>query len=145
MSKPAKKQHEINLRRLLPDVALTMESAVLMHEADQLGIKAKISKSKKLPIISIPLTLHHFITLTPVDRGIGGYAEWFTFMQNTQSIQNVPELSSRVYVQIHDELLEGKTVESFTIQAPSLEMLLRASLSIYFEIKNIKLSPIIVV
>ena len=45
---------------------------------------------------------------------------------------------------IYDELVEEQLSESFTIQAPNFEMILRTSLSIYYSIAGKKLAPIII-
>ena len=134
---------KLDLRRILPDVALKMETQVILHEANSLGIKAKVNRSIKTPLIKIPLTFQHSMSITPVDKGIQGFAEWFTFMPNSTSLTEYPEFTSRVYVQVFDDLIENKLIESFTIQAPNLETILRASLSIFHSITGKKLSPII--
>ena len=143
MSNNPKNKTEIDLRRMLPDVALRMETQFLIDEALNLGIKVRISNSKKTPIIRVPLTLRHSMTISPVDRGAQGFAEFFTFMPTTSPQYNYPELISRVHVQIYDELVEEQLSESFTIQAPNFEMILRTSLSIYYSITGKKLAPII--
>jgi hypothetical protein len=84
------------------------------------------------------------MTISPVDRGAQGFAEFFTFMPTTSPQYNYPELISRVHVQIYDELVEEQLSESFTIQAPNFEMILRTSLSIYYSIAGKKLAPIII-
>jgi hypothetical protein len=144
LSNNPKNKTEIDLRRMLPDVALRMETQFLIDEALNLGIKVRISNSKKTPIIRVPLTLRHSMTISPVDRGAQGFAEFFTFMPTTSPQYNYPELISRVHVQIYDELVEEQLSESFTIQAPNFEMILRTSLSIYYSIAGKKLAPIII-
>jgi len=143
LSKPPKKAMKLDLRRILPDVALKMETQVILHEANSLGIKAKVNRSIKTPHILIPLTFQHSMSITPVDRGIQGFAEWFTFMPNSTSLNEYPEFTSRVYVQVFDDLIENKLVESFTIQAPNLETIIRASLSIFYSNTGKQLAPII--
>ncbi len=144
LSNNPKNKTEIDLRRMLPDVALRMETQFIIDEALNLGIKVRISNSKKTPIIRVPLTLRHSMTISPVDRGAQGFAEFFTFMPTTSPQYNYPELISRVHVQIYDELVEEQLSESFTIQAPNFEMILRTSLSIYYSIAGKKLAPIII-
>ena len=141
MSNNPKNKTEIDLRRMLPDVALRMETQFIIDEALNLGIKVRISNSKKTPIIRVPLTLRHSMTISPVDRGAQGFAEFFTFMPTTSPQYNYPEMISRVH--IYDELVEEQLSESFTIQAPNFEMILRTSLSIYYSITGKKLAPII--
>ena len=143
MSNNPKNKTEIDLRRMLPDVALRMETQFIIDEALNLGIKVRISNSKKTPIIRVPLTLRHSMTISPVDRGAQGFAEFFTFMPTTSPQYNYPELISRVHIKIYDELVEEQLSESFTIQDPNFEMILRTSLSIYYSITGKKLAPII--
>ena len=144
LSNNPKNKTEIDLRRMLPDVALRMETQFIIDEALNLGIKVRISNSKKTPIIRVPLTLRHSMTISPVDRGAQGFAEFFTFMPTTSPQYNYPEMISRVHIQIYDELVEEQLSESFTIQAPNFEMILRTSLSIYYSIAGKKLAPIII-
>ena len=141
LSNNPKNKTEIDLRRMLPDVALRMETQFLIDEALNLGIKVRISNSKKTPIIRVHLTLRHSMTISPVDRGAQGFAEFFTFMPTTSPQYNYPEMISRVHIQIYDELVEEQLSESFTIQAPNFEMILRTSLSIYYSITGKKLAP----
>ena len=47
MSNNPKNKTEIDLRRMLPDVALRMETQFIIDEALNLGIKVRISNSKK--------------------------------------------------------------------------------------------------
>ena len=106
LSNNPKNKTEIDLRRMLPDVALRMETQLLIDEALNLGIKVRTSNSEKTPIIRLPLTLRHSMAISPVDRGAQGFAEFFTFMPTTSPQYNYPELISRVHVQIYDELVE---------------------------------------
>jgi len=119
-----------------------MDTEFLIHEARLLGINARVSRSAKTATIRLPLTLQHSISLRPVDKGAQGVSEWFTFTPPCECPQAHPEMTSRVFVQIIDEMIEPKTDESFTIEAPNFEMMLRISLTVYLLLTGKKLAPI---
>jgi hypothetical protein len=136
------KNADLDLRRLFPDVALQMDTQLILHQARELGIHPKVNKSVKLPVVRVQLTLDHEISISPVDKGAMGVAEWFTFNNQNGGSKNYPELISRVHVSIKDKLFQQDDAESFTIEAPNFEMMLRISLTIYYSITGKKLQPV---
>lgn len=137
------KNKDLDLRRLFPDVALQMDTQVILHQARELGIHPRVNKSIKLPVLRVPLTLDHEISISPVDKGAMGVAEWFTFTRPGECPKDHPEIISRVHINIKDRLFQENNSESFTIEAPNFEMMLRISLTIYYSITGKKLQPIV--
>jgi hypothetical protein len=137
------KNMDLDLRRVFPDVALQMDTQLILHQARELGIHPQVNKSVKLPVVRVPLTLDHEISISPVDKGAMGIAEWFTFAHQNNSSKNHPELISRVHVSIKDKLFQKDVAESFTIEAPNFEMMLRISLTIYYSITGKKIQPVV--
>ena len=137
------KNKDLDLRRLFPDVALQMDTQVILHQARELGIHPRVNKSIKLPVLRVPLTLDHEISISPVDKGAMGVAEWFTFTRPCECPKDHPEIISRVHINIKDRLFQENNSESFTIEAPNFEMMLRISLTIYYSITGKKLQPIV--
>ncbi len=142
MSKPPKNT-DLDLRRLFPDVALQMDTQVILYQARELGIYPHVNKSIKVPVLRIPLSLDHEISISPVDKGAMGIAEWFTFTRPSESQKNHPEIISRVHISIKDKMFQENNAESFTIEAPNFEMMMRISLTIYYSITGKKLQPIV--
>ena len=136
------KNTDLDLRRLFPDVALQMDTQVILHQARELGIHPHVSKSIKLPVLRVPLTLNHEISISPVDKGAMGVAEWFTFTRPCQCSKGHPEVISRVHIIIKDKLFQQGNIESFTIESPNFEMMLRISLTIYMTLTGKKLQPL---
>ena len=130
------KNRDIDLRRLFPDAALQMDTQLILHQARELGIRPRVNKSAKLPVLRVPLTLDHEISISPVDKGAMGIAEWFTFARPCEYPKDLPEIVSRVHVNVKDKMFQQDTAESFTIEAPNFEMMLRISLSIYYSINK---------
>lgn len=137
------KNMDINLRRLFPDVALKMDTQVILHQARELGIHPQVNRSLKLPVLRLPLTLDHEISISPVDKGAMGIAEWFTFAHPCECPKDHPEVISRVHVNVKDKIFQQGAAESFTIEAPNFEMMLRISLTIYYSITGKRLQPIL--
>ena len=102
-----------------------------------------LNKSIKLPVLRVSLTLDHEISISPVDKGAMGFAEWFTFVRPCKCPKEHPEVISRVHVNIKDKMFHQDYAESFTIEAPNFEMMLRISLTIYYSITGKKLQPIV--
>ncbi len=142
MSKPPKKI-DVDLRRLLPDVALQMDTQVILNQARQLGIHPHVNRSIKLPVLRVPLTLDHEISISPVDKGAKGIAEWFTFTRPCECPTVHLGVVSRVHVNVIDKMFPQGGGESFTIEAPDFEMMLRISLTIFHSITGKKLQPIV--
>ncbi len=142
MSKPPKNT-DLDLRRLFPDVALQMDTQVILYQARELGIHPHVNKSIKVPVLRVPLSLDHEISISPVDKGAMGIAEWFTFTRPSECRKNHPEIISRVYISIKDKMFQENNTESFTIEAPNFEMMMRISLTIYYKITGKKLQPIV--
>lgn len=136
------KNTDLDLRRLFPDVALQMDTQVILHQARELGIHPQVNKSVKLPVLRVPLTWDHEISIAPVDKGAMGVAEWFTIMRPCHCTKGQPGVISRVHVTIKDKMFQEDTGESFTIEAPNFEMMLRISLTLYFSITGKRLQPI---
>ena len=136
------KNMDVDLRRLFPDVALQMDTQVILHQARELGIRPYVNKSIKLPVLRIPLTLDHEISISPVDKGAMGVAEWFTFTRPCECPKAHPEVISRVHVNIKDKIFQENHAESFTIEAPNFEMMMRISLTIYYSLTGKKLQPV---
>jgi hypothetical protein len=137
------KNMDVDLRRLFPDVALQMDTQVILHQARELGIHPHVNRSVKLPVLRVPLTLDHEISISPVDKGAMGIAEWFTFARPCECPKDHPEVISRVHVSVTDKMFQQSTAESFTIEAPNFEMMMRISLTIYYTITGKKLQPIV--
>lgn len=137
------KNMDVDLRTLFPDVALQMNTQVILRQTRELGIHPYVNMSIKVPVLRIPLTLDHEISISPVDKGVMGVAEWFTFARPRECSKNHPEVISRVHVNIKDKMFLQNNAESFTIEAPNFEMMMRISLTIYYSITGKKLQPIV--
>ena len=133
---------EPDLRRLFPDIAMQLDTQVILHQAKELGIHPKLNRSVKLPVLRVPLTLDHEISISPVDKGAMGMAEWFTFSHPSENVKNHSEVISRVHVKVRDKMFQQANVESFTIEAPNFEMIMRISLTVYYSLTGKRLQPI---
>ena len=56
------KNTDLDLRRLFPDVALQMDTQMILHQARDLGIHPQVNRSVKLPVLRVPLTWDHEIS-----------------------------------------------------------------------------------
>ena len=126
----------LELRRALPDTALHMETDLLMAEALELRLIAWKNRAKKVPRITIALSDGHIMHIQPVDRGANGYGEWMSF-PNCDCGAAHSEYLLRVVVEIDDiysPLYASR--EIFTIEANSLDNLVRKSLQTYYNLKH---------
>ena len=136
MAKQPNFGNPLELRRALPDTALHMETELLMAEAHELRLVAWKNRAKKVPQITIALSDGHFMHIKPVDRGADGYGEWMSF-PNCDCGGAHSEYLLRVVVEIEDLYSPiDASSEIFTIEADSLDNLVRRSLQIYFGLKN---------
>jgi hypothetical protein len=136
------KDTDFDLRRAFPEVSLGMETQLLLHQANELGIRPRVNLRAKLPVFRVPLTLNHEISIAPVDRGALGIPEWFSFVRSNNHPKGQFDIVSRVHVTIENKRLTDAQKESFTIEAPDFEMMLRISLTIFYSVTGKKLQPV---
>jgi hypothetical protein len=142
-----------DLRMILPDTALQMETMVHCFELRKLQIKHKVkwSAGRKNVTIIIPATPNHEIRISPIDRAMQGFAEWNTYStpMRQRSLESdferrFPEYAIRAYVQVKncsDSNLDSCL--SFTITGRNIENLLREIVGFYKNSKNIEIDPFI--
>ena len=143
VKQPRKEFSAFELRRVLPDVALRMETNHLAHEARKLGLVIRVYRGKKIARIGIELTHHHTLRISPVDKGGQGVSEWFTFRNHDDGCdKSHPEYQMRVHAEIIDHFGLGENpAESLTVTGFSLDMVLRTALDTYEFLTGKGLAP----
>jgi|GEM_PF-1585004 len=127
---PSPSSHQ--LRQLLPDVALKMETRVLLTEARDLGLVVEEDRLKRSSRIWVELKGNYLMSLEPVDMGPDRYREWMTFLPPCKCPNEHYEYSLRVAVEIHFKNRAGLwSYESFTIEGGDLMMVIDFALLAY--------------
>ena len=133
------------LRALLPDVALKLETATILHNlrAQELIVNKRIS-SKRATLV-IELNYDYQIYLMPVDIGALGFYEWFSWHQEPG--KNVPDsfimqssMRCRVVLRKKNSI-KSDELASFTIQKDNPVEIVRTALSRIFHLTGLKLQP----
>ena len=135
------------LRELLPDVALKMESDVIQRELQGLGLVALRRNGRRITRFEIQMKPHHLLLIEPTDKGAAGYSEWMTWhYQEAQSYyeKQPPYFSLRAFVQVFD-ISSGERVRKaeFTVHDNSVENLIRSAIFCVKQASGEKISPVL--
>ena len=137
----------VDLRELLPDVALKMESDVIHRELISLGLMTLRRNGRKITRFEIQMNPNHQLILAPTDKGPLGYAEWMTWHSHSQEedcANQLPYYSIRAHVQVY-QIKDGERVQtaSFTVHDNSVENLIRNAIAGVKTISGEKLTPVL--
>jgi hypothetical protein len=135
------------LRELLPDVALKMESDVIQRELNGLGLVALRRNGRRITRFEIQMKPHHVLLIEPTDKGTAGYSEWMTWHYHdphSHCEQQLPYFSIRSYIQVFD-ISSGARVRKaeFTVHDNSVENLIRNAIFCVKQASGEKLSPVL--
>ena len=132
------------LRHLFPQEAQLMDEALIDFEFKNLDFKFKKVKYKNQTKYTITLTNDLLLQIAPVDRGMCGTYEWFSFVAS-QNQKNGLKRIVRASIKISEtNILEDKhkILFSYTLQAASIRELLIQSLHGLDHFCGIKAFPI---
>ena len=136
------------LRMAFPAEARALEDVLVSERLRSLGLTAtKITKSKS-SIFRIKLIENYELQISPVDKGVSGYAEWFSWHApahvhaGQSEVNQFPESSIRAHIQLMycDETGRSQ-IYSFTHHHQSVESLLRSALQGIHHDLGLKLKP----
>lgn len=136
------------LRMSLPAVAKSLEEIYISEYLHSLGlVTSKLSRLKG-STFRIKLAEGYELHLTAVDKGAGGYAEWFSWHAPAHVHAGVnektalPESSIRAHIQLmlcNDEV--RSEIYSFTHHHQNVETLIKTSLAAIQHDLGLKLKP----
>ncbi len=133
------------LRSMLPDVALNMETQSLrMQVVDDLRLKASTMCGKRSAVIRVTLNDDHYLVIKPVDRGYEGCFEWFTYVQEADEA-GAP--FTRQSIRTSVALVKGSRkpdlteLLSFTTHCADIEETIRVSTRIIFTHTGQRFTP----
>jgi hypothetical protein len=133
------------LRALLPDVALKLETATILHNlrAQELIVNKRISGKKATLVIE--LNDDYQVHLMPVDIGALGFYEWLSWYQ--APVENDPDsftmqssMRCRVVLRKKNSIKTDE-LASFTIHKDNPVEIVRTALSGIFHETGLKLQP----
>jgi len=130
------------LRDALPDVSLKLESEQLRNDLQKLGIRFIYRRTRKSACFEIDMTPHHTLRITPVDRGIDQFAEWFSWYQENRDGKETLVTSIRCYATIKNNLDLTTPVYAFTIHMDSLFDVIQCAIFNYKHFSGTEISPI---
>ncbi len=136
------------LRMAFPGEARALEDVLVSEHLRSLGLTAtKITKSKS-SVFRIKLIENYELQISPVDKGVSGYAEWFSWHAPAHvhagetELNQLPESSIRAHIQLMycDETGRSQ-IYSFTHHHQNVESLLRSALHGIHHDLGLKLKP----
>jgi len=131
-----------------PAEARALEDILISEQLRTLGLSAiKLTKSKS-SVFRIQLIENYELQISPVDKGVSGYAEWFSWHTpahvhaGESAVNQLPESSIRAHIQLMYSDETGRSqIYSFTHHHQSLESLLRSALQGIHHDLGLKLKP----
>jgi hypothetical protein len=136
------------LRMAFPAEARALEDILIADWLEGLGlVTAKVTKSKS-SLFRIKLIENYELQISPVDKGINGYAEWFSWHTPSHvhageaSARQLPESSIRAHIQLMYSDETGRSqIYSFTHHHQNVESLIRTALQGIHHDLGLKLKP----
>ena len=131
-----------------PAEARALEDILIADWLEGLGlVTTKVTKSKS-SLFRIKLIENYELQISPVDKGINGYAEWFSWHAPSHvhageaSASQLPESSIRAHIQLMycDETGRSQ-IYSFTHHHQNVESLIRTALQGIHHDLGVKLKP----
>lgn len=131
-----------------PAEARALEDILIADWLEGLGlVTTKVTKSKS-SLFRIKLIENYELQISPVDKGINGYAEWFSWHTPSHvhageaSTSQLPESSIRAHIQLMycDETGRSQ-IYSFTHHHQNVESLIRTALQGIHHDLGLKLKP----
>ena len=133
------------LRSMLPDVALHMETQTLRSNVVRdLCLKASSVCTTRTAKISIALNDDHHLIIKPGDRGYEGCYEWFTYSegQDENGVRTVRQsLRTSVTLIKGDRKPDQQSILSFTTHFDTIEETIRMSMRIIFTHTGQRFTP----
>jgi hypothetical protein len=130
------------LRDTLPDVSLKLESEQIRNDLHKLGIRFIYRRTRKSACFEIDMAPHHTLRITPVDRGIDQFAEWFSWYQETKDGKESLVTSIRCYATIKNNLDVTTPVYALTIHSDSLFDVIQCAIFNFKHFHGTEISPI---
>lgn len=129
------------LREMLPDVALRMETDTLRQDLANLGIVYVYRKTPKSAAFEIQMSPHHIMRIEPTDRANKAVSEWFTWHHDCDGDQVRVTTSMRCFVTI--KKIDGADEDNYalTIHENSIEDVIRCAIYNYKHVRGVDLSP----
>ncbi|CAN2188962.1 hypothetical protein MCERE155_00470 [Candidatus Nanopelagicaceae bacterium] len=136
------------LRMAFPAEARALEDILISDWLHKLGLMAtKVTKSKS-SLFRIQLVDNYELQIAPVDKGVNGYAEWFSWHMPSHvhageaRSEQLPESSIRAHVQLMYSDETGRSqIYSFTHHHQNVESLIRTALHSIHHDLGLKLKP----
>ncbi len=130
------------LREMLPDVALRMETDCIRQELSNLGVLFIHRKTPKSAAFEIQMSPNHIMRIEPTDRANNSVSEWFTWHHDNNGDQLRITTSMRCFVSIKKVDGSDEDKYSLTIHENSIESVMRCAIHNYKHARGVDLSPV---
>ncbi len=131
MGRPSNEASASKLRRAEPELALRLETAQLIAEAEALRLKFRVRRTLKSVCMEIALSDGLVMEISPIRKGAKGFAEWGIYLRNPFKPDHL-EFLIHAHIQIFVDSHERPTeFESFTTMGKRFEVLLNQGIQIF--------------
>jgi hypothetical protein len=129
------------LREMLPDVALRMETESIRQDLSNLGIVFIYRRTPKSAAFEIQMSPNHIMRIEPTDRANNSVSEWFTWHHQNHGDQMRITTSMRCFVSIKKINGSDEDNYSLTIHENSIEAVMRCAIHNYKHSRGVDLNP----
>lgn len=128
------------LRRSEPELALRLETAQLVAEAENLGLVHSVRRTLKSVSMEIAMSENLMMRVSPIRKGAKGFAEWGIYLKNPFKPAQV-EFLIHAHIEIFiDSESKPKDSESFTTIGKSLKGILNQGIEIFHVLTGSRIS-----
>jgi hypothetical protein len=139
------------LRMAFPREARALEDLLVGESIRSLGLLTKRVTNRRQTIFRVLLTENYELQISPVDKGVDGLGEWFSWHAPARTKENqsitkneILESSVRAHIQLFYSDENGRSlIYSFTHHNQDVESLIRTSLHGIHQDLGLKLKPVI--
>lgn len=130
------------LRELLPDLALRLETEQLRHELTQLGIRFIYKRSLRSAAFELLMSPNHIMRIEPIDRGCQKYSEWFSWHIENKEDTRTFLSSLRCYVSIKSDWQAKEADYALTIHYDTIFDVIQCAIHNYKLFSGTEITPI---
>jgi hypothetical protein len=131
------------LRRAEPELALRLETAQLIAEAEALELEFRVRRSLKNVAMEVAMSDGLLMRISPIRKGAKGFAEWGIYLKNPFKPDQL-EFLIHAHIEIfHQTEKRPSEFESFTTMGKRLEGILNQGIQIFHTLTGATISTVI--
>lgn len=142
MNKPPKEASASQLRRQEPELALLLETAHIVTQAEAMHLDFHVRRSVKNVVMEVAMSEGMVMRISPIRKGARGFYEWGIYLKNPFKPDQI-EFLIHAHIEIYSSNSSDQSeVESFTTMGKRLEVILNQGIEIFHVLTGSRISLI---